>query len=377
MHPFMLLLAVWVMQLLPTVLLGQSVMLINPTRLDRKGEVVSISWEMLLHKYPLLNPHQLRVTEALNGNVLPIQIEYNGADRPLNLLVQVDLAAKQRKRLLISAGASEPVSSKTYGRFVPERKDDFAWENDRIAFRMYGKALEKTPKEMAYGIDVWVKRTDRLVINERYKRGNYHEDQGDGMDYYHVGRTLGAGNCAPLWGDGICYDGTYARWRVLDNGPLRTTFQLEYDAWLVGPDSVTVTKIISLDAGSDFNRIAVVYRSPTRYSFPVAAGIVKRKEPGGIFRNSEKEGWMGYWEPEHGKDGITGVGVFVGGKASAFQERTDQYLLVLPTASGHSFTYYAGACWDRAGVYTEAQHWFHRIEEAKFNAKHPIRTIIE
>ena len=28
--------------------------------------------------------------------------------------------------------------------YVPERKDDFAWENDKIAFRAYGKALRKT-----------------------------------------------------------------------------------------------------------------------------------------------------------------------------------------------------------------------------------------
>ena len=28
-----------------------------------------------------------------------------------------------------------------------EEAEDFAWENDRIAFRMYGKELEKTPAE--------------------------------------------------------------------------------------------------------------------------------------------------------------------------------------------------------------------------------------
>ena len=25
-----------------------------------------------------------------------------------------------------------------FGRFVPEREDDFAWENDKVAFRVYG-----------------------------------------------------------------------------------------------------------------------------------------------------------------------------------------------------------------------------------------------
>ena len=44
-------------------------------------------------------------------------------------------------------------SAKVFGRHVPERKDDFAWENDRIAFRMYGPALE-ADGEISSGIDV-------------------------------------------------------------------------------------------------------------------------------------------------------------------------------------------------------------------------------
>ncbi|MNT75427.1 hypothetical protein D3C72_2143220 [compost metagenome] len=64
--------------------------------------------------------------------------------------------------------------------------------------------MENT-KENAYGFDVWVKRTDRLIINERYKRNEYHIDHGDGMDYYHVGFSLGAGNMAPYVNDTIRY----------------------------------------------------------------------------------------------------------------------------------------------------------------------------
>ncbi len=111
--------------------------------------------------------------------------------------MQLSVKAGQTKKVLFKYGKRLALIHKTYGRYVPERKDDFAWENDKIAFRMYGKALENTPKEMAYGMDVWVKRTDRLILNERYSRGEYHIDHGDGMDYYHVGLTLGAGNMMP------------------------------------------------------------------------------------------------------------------------------------------------------------------------------------
>ena len=50
---------------------------------------------------------------------------------------------------------------KAYGRFVRERRDDFAWENDLVAHRMYGAALETWAQEplTSSAVDVWVKRT--------------------------------------------------------------------------------------------------------------------------------------------------------------------------------------------------------------------------
>ena len=42
-----------------------------------------------------------------------------------------------------------------------------AWENDRIAFRTYGPALQATG-EKAFGYDIWVKRTNDLVVENRY-----------------------------------------------------------------------------------------------------------------------------------------------------------------------------------------------------------------
>jgi hypothetical protein len=93
--------------------------------------------------------------------------------------------------------APSDFAPKTYARFVPERYDDFAWENDRIAFRVYGKALEKVPDEMAHGQDVWAKRTSEMVINKWYKSCDYHVDHGQGLDFYDVGFSLGSGSSDP------------------------------------------------------------------------------------------------------------------------------------------------------------------------------------
>lgn len=70
-------------------------------------------------------------------------------------------------------------------------------------------------------------------------------------------------------------------------------------------------KIISLDAGSQLNKVQVIYTYSDTSSLPVAVGIIKRKDPGALLLD-EKQGVMGYWEPEMGDYGITGVGcVFV------------------------------------------------------------------
>lgn len=42
--------------------------------------------------------------------------------------------------------AQSAETSSAFCRQVPERMDDFAWENDRGAFRMYGPALWENPK---------------------------------------------------------------------------------------------------------------------------------------------------------------------------------------------------------------------------------------
>src|SRR3546814_4454501 len=131
--------------------------------------------------------------------------------------------------------------------------DDFAWGNDKIAFRMDGKALEGTAGD-AHGIDVWVKRTSELVINKWYKSGDYHKDHGDGMDYYSVGMTLGAGDIVPFTGDTLWFPNHYRGYQVLDNGPLRSTFRLDFEQWNAGGMPVKVSKLVSLDAGSRMNR---------------------------------------------------------------------------------------------------------------------------
>ena len=76
--------------------------------------------------------------------------------------------------------ATQP--ARAFARFVPKADDDVAWENDRIAFRVYGPSLAKKQKTGS-GIDVWVKSTRSLVIDRWYKADDYRRDHGEGLDF--------------------------------------------------------------------------------------------------------------------------------------------------------------------------------------------------
>ena len=106
--------------------------------------------------------------------------------------------------MCLSLSAENTASkSATFCRLVPERKDDFAWENDKIAFRAYGPALRKSKENS--GIDCWLKRVNYPIINKWYKDSaagkSYHKDHGEGYDPYKVGDSRGCGGTA-LWLNG-------------------------------------------------------------------------------------------------------------------------------------------------------------------------------
>lgn len=344
-------------------LLSQSkgiIVIQNNSDLERKEAVVAIRWDEILKQYPKIDTSNFIVINAVTKKQIPYQLEHKGLSAIQNLLVQVDVKSNTGLQLLLQKGKPVQFQAKTYARYVPERLDDFAWENDRIAFRAYGKALEGT-RDDAYGIDVWVKRTDKMIINERYKVGDYHTDHGDGLDYYKVGYTLGAGSMAPYIKDSVRYSGNYHRWKVLDNGPLRSTFQLEYDEWDAAGIKVSCVKTISIDAGSQLNRIENIFTYADTKLLPVAVGISKRPVNGLISLN-EQQGIMTYWEPAHGNDGTTGVGCILTTPVKNMLVDKDQLLAVSETKSNEPVIYYAGAAWDKAGKITNASQWGDYLE---------------
>ena len=152
---------------------------------------------------------RVRVRDDRAGRDLLTQaVDLNDDGTFEQVIFQADLAASEKRTFSLTVGERHiPMKEdfRAYGRFVRERRDDFAWENDLVAHRMYGAALETWAQEplTSSAVDVWVKKTHRLVINDWYMVDDYHRDTGDGADLYSAGRTRGCGGNA-IWPAASC-----------------------------------------------------------------------------------------------------------------------------------------------------------------------------
>jgi len=331
----------------------------NNSDVDREGELV----ELCLCSFKRVDPAKLVVLDS-SGNQLPVQLVYRGEVEPQAFVFPVSLKAGEKALYTVKEGEPATVAVKTFVRQVPERKDDVAWENDRIAFRAYGPALAN--ENPSNGFDVWYKRTNNLIIDKWYKDdlagvASYHDDHGEGLDCYKVAHTLGAGAIAPYTTDSVWVYGHYDRFKVLDKGPLRSSFVLYYDSVPYDGHTLKAEIQVTLDAGSNLNEICARFMGDTA-QIRLAAGIFLHDTVGVIHGHAEK-GFVGYAENtmSQGKvasyqgRGYTGM-VFLGRLAEVVQ--VDQHVLgITHYQQGEVYRYFAGAGWEKGGFPTD-QDWF-------------------
>src|SRR5690349_8781623 len=228
----------------------------NPLGAPRWSETVALNFSELKKLAPALDPQKTVVLDSASKVVDSQLVDMDGDDAPDQLVFQTELGSSQSKAFTVQLGERKPFTReqyKVYGRFIRERHDDFAWENDRIARRMYGRDLETWAKEplTSSGIDIWVKRVTKRVINDWYLVDDYHRDNGDGGDFYSVGKTRGCGGLG-VWSGGKLYTSrNFVTSRVLANGPIRLVFELDYAGWDAGGAKVSETKRVILDAGKN------------------------------------------------------------------------------------------------------------------------------
>jgi hypothetical protein len=320
----------------------------NPTDFDRTAELVELELETIKNNLTLADGQTYEVKNGW-GNVVPSQLTHDG-----KLIFQSGVKANEKAIFTISAGASQTFKTFTYGRLVEERKDDFAWENDRVAFRIYGKALIPVDGP-SNGLDVWYKRTSELVIDRWYEaelsgKASYHNDHGEGLDDYKVGRTLGAGAMAPYAGNKLWLNENFIASKILDNGPLRTTFKLAYKDILVDGKSFSENRTFSIDAGSQLTKVIQEYG--TTKPVPVAAGLIKRTAGDSVIIASDRS-YILYPEPAtHKTEGVYLGLVFPQGADRIVTDAYDAYVHTLAITTytpGMPVIYYTGYGWNKFG----------------------------
>ncbi|MBC8128237.1 MAG: DUF4861 family protein [Gloeobacteraceae cyanobacterium ES-bin-144] len=343
----------------------------NPASFKRFGEMAEVSAEQL-GESPV-------VMDALTGQIIDSQISLN------QLIFQVNLLAGDSRNYLVFPSAQlaaiPKVDVKTFARFVPERLDDFAWESDRIAFRVYGPAIMSDPKEklVSSGVDVWVKSVPYPIIDKWYKSGDYHKDLGEGLDFYKVGPARGCGGLGVWDGEKLHTSANFKTWKVLVNGPLRSVFELTYEPWDIGGNKVSETKRISIDAGSNFSRVESTFmlaNTDKPAKIAVGVGIVKR--PGkDEFASDAAGGWMSYWEPESPPNGSIACGVVIpDGASTGFAEADGNHLALGTATHGKPFVYYFGSGWSKGGVSRKAKSWENQVSQLAERLKSPLQSTV-
>jgi len=265
---------------------------------------------------------------------------------------------------LACACCSTPEEQKVLARFVPERMDDFVWENDFVCYRAYGEALEGNPTSP--GFDIWVKTPGALVAEERYEGYKtesdeyYHHDHGNGKDCYKVAVSLGAGASAPLVDGQLIYPATNFRsWEIVDSSATAISFILHYPAWDVNGVQVALDKKITVEAGTYFCKSEDVYSGDFE-SLTIAAGV--------FTHNGSEESALGtdrfaIWEKASDttfepEDGLIGVGVYMPGAENVMPLEANRPHLVCTkeVKPGETLTYYFGSCWTKGDIKT-FQDW--------------------
>lgn len=342
----------------------------NDLPFARRSETIELSAASLAPLGSDLS--KVRVFESgSTREVLAQALDLDADGKSESLIFQADVSARGSRSFELRLGEKRTYRAsdfRVYGRFNRERFDDFAWENDRVAHRMYGAALETWEKEplTSSTVDVWLKRTRRLVLNDWYMADDYHRDTGEGADFYSAGRSRGCGGSG-LWRDGrLVVSKNFRESRVLANGPIRLVFELRYPLW----DTAGIrseTKRISLDAGQHFNRFESRYDADGEVVY--AAGI--KKNSAGKVRVERERGWLRTWEPVKDSSGEFGCAVVFDPKSIADVVEAENNHLVV--AHGPA-VYYVGSGWDRGGDFVDAGDFDLAIEQWVQRVATPLRV---
>ena len=371
----------------------------------QRQELVEVPVKDVYAKLGIKDGDKFIVRNAL-GQQVTYQVTYDG-----KLLIDASVRPGGTADFTITPGEPKPMKTYVCGKQYPERVDDIAWENDRTAYRVYGPALQRTG-EKAFGVDVWVKNTPDLEVEKRYttelsnhlkiaelkKAGKtaealemeqettYHFDHGYGLDCYKVGPTLGCGTPALMDGDEMVMPYCYKTYKILDNGPLRFTVQLDYNQFNIGEDkNVVEHRIISCDKGSNFNKMTVWFEGLTKPRDMVAGVVIHSEDTKSVVCG---DNYVIYADPTD-NPAKQNFQIYVGVLFPNGVKSTKTMMYDTPSNgnAGHGvgvityqpnekYTYYFGSAWSKNDVRT-MNEWKLRSEETLNALQVPLKVTVK
>ena len=355
---------------------------------QQRQEVVEVDLQAVCQQLGISTDEEF-VIENTAGQEIGYQKTYDG-----KLLLYISLHPNAKASYTVSKGKPAEAKSFVFGKMYTSRKDDITWENDLGIYRVYGPALQNTG-EQSFGIDVWVKNTPDLVVEDRYQKdydGNlledslrkagqkvalreidqctsFHLDHGNGMDAYGVGPSLGCGAPALLKNGQLVFPYCYQTYQIHDNGPLRFTVELTFAP---NVDGITEHRIISLDRGSHFNRMKVWYDGIEK-PMTLVSGIVLHSDDHLILGKD----YVLYADPTDNpnlhQSQIYVAVLYPEGVSETKMLKGEQNhgLGIVSKYQGAPYTYYFGSAWSLYDVRSQAQ-WQMIADEFLSNLKQPL-----
>lgn len=367
----------------------------NTLSIDRDNEIIEIPLSQLnnISNFSTTKNTNNSFVIISNNKEIPYQITYDN-----KLIFPVSILAHSTSTYKLEKGIPSKVDTLCCGSYRKDRKDDLIWENDKAGYRSYGPAIKD---ENLHGYDVFTKSVSYPVMTDRFNmtlygdngknKKSFHIDYGNGMDSYGVGSTLGCGGSALITNGEIYYGGSWKEYKILDNGPLRFTVRFKMYPKEINGEIIDESRIISIDAGSFFNRAEVKFdglNNELKKEASIMTGVVIHKENPDAYFYDLHNGYLGYadlGDRNIGKNGEIYCGVVY--EDSPLEVGPELFKKPIGSAIGHicgihhlnsdnKFNYYFGSSWSK-GYTKSITQWEEELKNASLKLKNPIEIKIK
>lgn len=236
------------------------------------------------------------------------------------------------------------------------------WENDQVGYRLY--------LDWRNGIDVFVKTTNEMVLSQVGQDGydSYHELSEWGGDALKVGKSVGLGALGRWVDDNVEHfkEVGATHWKLLQNAPTESAFEVRYENWIVDNVSADVTTLYSIKAGDPSTLVEVTTSKPLDN---LVTGLVRHKDVEFIEKESANWKIIATYGKQNllGDDLDLGMALFVRKNDIAEQfEGPHDYLFKFKPATEYEYGFFAS--WPGHPDQPQNQPQFEAFMEAKLAA---------